>query len=105
MSHPESCKDPCCNLSYRQHLLSVAFSANALPTRRFTRTPGQPDEPVVQTNIRERRWERDTEAYKRLRKEGFNLPSVDGAAARERMAVTEHGLEHGPVAIDYGDPT
>lgn len=104
MSHPESCLDPTCTLTYRQHLLQVNISGDALPTRVMNKTPGHPDEPVAQANIREKRWERDEAAFMRLRKEGVHT-KIDGAAARERMGETMYDMTERPLTIDYQDPT
>jgi hypothetical protein len=104
MSHPSSCHDPSCTLSYRDHLLSINFSASALPTRRVNRTPGQPDEPMTHALVRERRWERDLSAFKRLHDEGYDVPQIDGSALRERQGETRYDLEERKVTIDYTDP-
>lgn len=103
--HPASCVDPSCDLTYVQHLVSINFSATALPTRRVNRTPGCPDEPLTQTLTRERRWERDMPAFKRLVEQGYDVPRVDGARARERMAEDRFDVEQRPMNIDYSDPT
>lgn len=94
--HPSSCRDPRCTLTYRQHLLTIHIGADATPTR-------NPE--VAQTNIREKRWRRDIDAYRRLYKEGFRPPHVDGARHRERHATSPEDIEHRPVRIDYNDPT
>lgn len=105
MSHPASCHDPDCQLTYRQHLLSVNFGASAFPTRRITHTPGLPDEPTTQTLTRERRIERDTAAYRRLHAQGYRPRRVEGSALRERHGETEYDVTNRPVTIDYGDAT
>lgn len=102
--HPASCVDPACDLTYRQHLLNINFSASALPTRRVNRTPGLPDEPVSHTLIREKRWERDMPAFDRLTKEGYDVPQIDGSALRERQGESRYDVERRPVKIDYEDP-
>ncbi len=96
MSHPSSCHDPECTLTYRQHLFGISIAPSAMPTR-------HPE--VVATNIRERRWARDIPAFRRLHKEGHPPPLVDGAALRERQAETVYDVEQRPVSIDYSDPT
>lgn len=103
MTHPESCKDPDCTLTYVQHLRSISVSAAAMPTRGVNRTPGQPDEPITQTLTRERRWNRDIDAYKRLYREGLRPPRVDGSAFRERNGETRYDIEARDVKIDYED--
>jgi hypothetical protein len=44
---------------------------------------------------RDKRWEKDMPAYKRLRQEGYQPPSIDGAAALERDASTKFEIESG----------
>lgn len=116
MSHPASCKDINCTLTYREHLLTVNFGATAIPTRRFTHMPPTrnedgrvvsqlPDEPVTQTLTRERRIERDGAAYRRLHAQGYRPRRVEGSAYRERAGETEYDVEKRPVTIDYGDAT
>lgn len=104
MSHPTSCKDPNCTLNYRDHLLSINLSANALPTRRVSHHDNVPDEPVAQTLIREKRWDRDMAAFKRLHDDGLTPPQIDGSALRERQGETVYDVTERKVKIDYTDP-
>jgi len=94
-SHPESCEDDDCQLTYRQHLLSVRVSCAALPSRT--------DDDTLATMVREKRWERDMKAYKNLRADGLEPPGIDGSALRERQGQDEYDVEHRPVTIDYAD--
>ena len=94
--HPSSCHDPACTLSYRAHLLGIKIAANATPTRK-------PE--VVQTGVREKRWVRDIDAYKRLHQQGYRPPQIDGSRLRERTATDVGDIERRPVTIDYTDPT
>lgn len=87
MTCPSSCRDPHCNLSYRDHLLTVAISAAATPSRR-------PE--VVRINDKEAQWHRDGEAYTRLRRDGLQPPSIDGSHMREQLARTEAEVEGVP---------
>jgi len=104
-SHPACCPNPdTCTLTYREHLYGFGLSAKAVPTRAVNRTPGHKDEPVTQALIREKRWERDHEAYYRLHKEGLRPPRIDGSALREREGNTEYDINSRPVTIDYDDP-
>lgn len=98
MSHPSSCNDPACELSYRDHLTSIAISSASLPTR-------QKNADVAQTAIREKRWERDIAAFERLHKQGHTPPQIDGSRCRERHGQTEWDITTRPVNIDYSDPT
>lgn len=105
MTHPACCRHPdTCSLTYREHLIGVSISASATPNRLVNRTPGQADEPLSQTLIRERRWDRDMAAFKRLHDEGLTPPRVDGSALREREGETEYDVTERPVTIDYSDP-
>ena len=85
MSHPASCTDPACTLTYRDHLVGIGISPAATPTRAVTRTKGLRDEPTVNTRAREQSWNRDLPAYKRLRRNGVRPPSTRGAAHLERQ--------------------
>lgn len=103
--HPACCKDPDnCELSYADHLRGVGISAYAIPNRATTKTPGSPDEPAIQTHIREKRWERDNAAFRRLHKDGLTPPQIDGSALREREGKTEYDITQRPVTIDRSDP-
>jgi hypothetical protein len=95
VSHPSSCKDPECVLTYAQHLTGIAFTSDAMPTR-------HPE--AHQTNIREKRWQRDIPAFRRLVKDGHRPRTIDGSRFRELHAESPHDIEHRPVTIDYSDP-
>lgn len=84
MTHPASCTDPSCTLTYRDHLVGIGIAAAALPTRAVTRNAGQPDEPSTVTRAREKRIEADLPAYKRMRDAGLRPRSTVGAQAAER---------------------
>lgn len=43
----------------------------------------------------ERRWAKDMPAYKRLREQGYQPPSIDGAARLEREASSRFEIESG----------
>lgn len=91
MSHPSSCKDPACTLRYVEHL-TFQVSAAATPTR----TPH-----AAQSIKTEKRWERDHEAFKTLYKQGYDVPSLDGAACRADNAKTDTDIEQGHVVVDW----
>ena len=98
MGHPASCADPDnCNLRYRDHLVGFGIAAAAIPSR----VQGE----CLDTLVREKRWQRDMDAYKRLRKDGMVVPRVDGSALRERQGTDAYDIEHRPVTIDYSDPS
>lgn len=96
-SHPACCRNPeSCNLSYVEHLRGFSIGAEAMPTR----APN-----AIQQKIRTKRWERDMDAYRRLRKEGFHPPKIDGSRLRERQGENAYDINERPVKIDYTDPT
>jgi hypothetical protein len=67
VSHPAACRNPeSCDLSYVEHLRGFVIGVEAMPTRAVHRTPGLPDEPAVETNARQRRWDRELDAFKTL---------------------------------------
>ena len=85
-AHPACCKNPdTCTLSYADHLRGVVLGAAAIPTRATHRTPGQVDEPAVETLRRNKRVSADHAAYKRLRDNGVRDAPFRGAAAHERQ--------------------
>ena len=48
-----------------------------------------------EVEAREKRWDKDMPAYKRLRDQGYQPKSIDGAAALERDATTRFEIESG----------
>jgi len=103
MTHPACCLNPdTCTLTYKEHIYGFGIGAAALPTRAINRTRGHPDEPVAQTLIREKRWDRDMDAYKRLHRQGHRPPAIEGAALRERIGSTDSDMSR-PITIDYTD--
>lgn len=105
-NHPASCKSPLtCTLTYRQHLLGFGVSATLIPNRAVHRSPNAPDEPAINTLTREKRWERDHEAFRRLHKQGYQPPQIEGSRFRERAAENPFDIECRQVTIDYKDPS
>ena len=51
-------------------------------------------------DAKDRALAKDLDAYKRLRKEGLQPPSVDGSARLERQAVTRVEIETGVIHTD-----
>lgn len=87
MSHPTSCSDPRCDLSYRDHFVGISIAAAAMPSRR----------PEAQRiNAKEARWHQDHDAYVRLRRDGLQPPKIDGSRDRERFARTAAEVEGRP---------
>lgn len=83
---------------YLDRIKTVGFSSTCTPTRSTSLEP-------IRTNIREKRWRRDIDAYKRLYREGHRPPQIDGSAFRERKGETEYDINQRPVTVDYNDPT
>lgn len=105
MNHPSCCSNPdTCTLSYRDHLAGFGVSAMATPSRGVNKSKGVPDEPLSQALIRERRWDRDMAAFKRLHNDGLTPPQIDGSALREQRGETIYDITERPVTIDYSDP-
>lgn len=65
----------------------ISFGANT------TTTKGQS---VAEINQRAKNWDKDMPAYKRLRKNGVQPKSIDGAAALEAKASTVAEVESRP---------
>lgn len=76
-----ACSRGCCP-DQLSHYRSISISADALPTK---------GAPISAIKAKESRWDRDGEAYKRLRKEGLQPAGIDGCALTETMAT--HPLE------------
>ena len=62
----------------------VSFGSNSTTTR---------GKVVAETNQRARNWDKDMPAYKRLRQNGLQPKSIDGAARLESTARTEAQVE------------
>ena len=54
---------------------------------------------VEQTNNREKGWNKDMPAYKRLRKEGLQPRNIDGSALLEKHAAHKWQVEGSPPAF------
>lgn len=81
---------PCeeCSRIATLHMASPAIAADALPNKMHG---------VRATNAREKRWDDDMPAYYRLRKEGLQPRSVDGARLVEQNAKD-------PLEVQIGRP-
>lgn len=71
-----SCSRGCC-ASFKEHIQNVTFSATATPNRRAD---------AVRVHETERQWEKDGDAYKRIRQQGLQPKSIDGCATLEKRA-------------------
>ena len=67
---------------------TVTVGASCMPSR----------QPVAAaTEAREKRWNKDMPAYKRLRQQGYQPKTIDGAAHIEAKATTRFEIESGQV--------
>jgi len=64
----------------------ISFGANASTTSGAK---------VVEINQRAKNWDKDMPAYKRLRKNGIQPKSIDGAAKLEARATSKQQIETG----------
>jgi|TARA_B100000470_G_C19792412_1_gene392764 putative FmdB family regulatory protein len=81
-----------CSGVVRKHFGSVYVSASATPTK------GVHEGKAIDwegTKAKEKTKENDMAAYKRLRSEGTQPRSIDGAAAFEKHAETSHEIKAG----------
>lgn len=79
------CADPDC---FQCKLLHISFGSGTSPTR----NKGAEAESV---DAREKRWQKDMPAYKRLRQQGLQPKTIDGAARLEAEAETRFEVESG----------
>lgn len=94
MACPSSCKENNCSLTYREHLLSINISADALPTR---------GRAVSSVQAREKVLSKDLDAYKRMRRQGVQPAVLRGAASLESMAERKEHVEAG-ASLRVNDP-
>jgi hypothetical protein len=81
-----ACGKSCNCTTYRDHLLSVGFSANAMPTRKKR---------VIEANKTEKGWAKDHKAYKTMRQQGLRPARLTGAAKLQDTARDRLELESG----------
>ncbi len=81
------CGKSCHCISYREHLLSVAISSTAMPSRNGVAAQVQ----------RERTLDRDLSAYKRLADDGVQPKGITGAADIEARCASKFEAESGMV--------
>lgn len=67
-------------------IAGVAFGADAMPSRKRH---------AARTNAKERRWDKDMAAYKRLRADGLQPAQIDGSAKMEAKAEDRVQVETG----------
>ena len=54
-----------------------------------------------QTTVREKRWQADDAAFRRLVAEGHQPPQIDGSAFREAHGQSDADINYWPVKVDY----
>jgi hypothetical protein len=54
---------------------------------------------VADINQREKNWNKDMPAYKRLRANGLQPKTIDGCAAVEQLATSKHQIEGTPAPL------
>lgn len=84
----KTCGKPCNCESYRAHLMSISVSAAATPSRDRTAE-------TVSASSKERAWDKDMPAYKRLREDGLQPAHIDGSARLEQTANDRIEIEAG----------
>lgn len=85
--HPASCRDPECQLPYVEHLRGIGISAEATPNRKPH---------AAQSVAKDRVWDKDLDAYKRLRTDGVQPSSNLGSARLEATADHRWQIEAKP---------
>lgn len=85
---PPACSGPCRCPTFREHLRGVTVG---LPSDTPTRRGGAHAKATGET---EARWDRDGEAYKRLRADGLSPNEIDGCADVE--ATADHAWQIEP---------
>lgn len=76
------------------------FGCKVLGVRMGANTTTSRGARVEEINQRERGWNRDMPAYKRLRKQGLQPRQIDGAAVLEKHANERWQIEGAPVAAE-----
>lgn len=81
-THPGLDVDGCfgCKIAH------IAVSSSAMPNRRSS---------AHGINQKEARWDKDMDAYKRLRQDGLQPPTIDGSAKLESKAEHKFQVETG----------
>jgi hypothetical protein len=57
---------------------------------------------MTETSRKDRRWERDMDAYSRLRQDGVQPRQIDGSFELEQKARSEVEIDYGLAATDKG---
>lgn len=67
---------------------SIGISAEATPTRKPR---------IAEVNAKQAEWDRDMPAYKAMRRQGIQPPSIDGAADLQARATDKCEIEMGKI--------
>lgn len=81
-----ACSGPCRCATFREHIAGVRIAPSATPTT----TGGQH---AFVTKHKEKKWSKDHDAYRRLRRDGVQPGRLDGAARLEATAVNRQDVE------------
>lgn len=79
------CSRGCCG-TQAEHYRSIGFAPSATPTR-------NPE--AKRISEKERRWNRDMDAYQRIRRQGLQPQRIDGCAQLEKHAETQQEIDMG----------
>lgn len=82
MSHPDLCDDLDC---FRCKLKTIRLSRG-----------------MTETSRKDRRWEKDMDAYSRLRQDGVQPRQIDGSAELEQKARDKVEIDYGLASTDRG---
>lgn len=82
-----ACSGPCQCPTFKEHIANIRVGQ---PSDHPTSTGGQE---AFRTNAREKRWQKDIPAYRRLRGNGLQPPRIDGAAEVEQRATSAAQVE------------
>jgi len=80
-----TCARGCC-ATYAEHVRSISISSAATPNRR-------PE--AARLTQKDKAWDADHAAYRRLRKQGIQPAGLDNCAQMERGARTRYEIEAG----------
>jgi len=80
--HPDLDVDGC----FGCRIAGVAFAASSMPSRKIA---------TNDIDATERRWSKDMDAYKRLKRDGLQPAKIDGSAEMEKKAEHRSQVETG----------
>ena len=80
--HPDLDVDGC----FGCRIAGVAFAASSMPSRKIA---------TNDIDATERRWSKDMDAYKRLKRDGLQPAKIDGSADMEKKAEHRSQVETG----------